>query len=93
VLKNNHVLAQHQWLTPVIPATQEAEIRRITVRSQSGQISPKTISRKTLSQKMGLVEWLKVKGEGPDFKPQYLKKKKKIMSSMLLFCFVCGAGV
>jgi hypothetical protein len=42
---------------------------------------------------MGLVEWLKVKGEGPDFKPQYLKKKKKIMSSMLLFCFVCGAGV
>jgi hypothetical protein len=27
-----------QWLTPVIPATQEAEIRRILVQSQPGQI-------------------------------------------------------
>jgi hypothetical protein len=29
---------QWWWLTPVIPATQEAEIRRIRVRSQTGQI-------------------------------------------------------
>jgi hypothetical protein len=28
------------WLTPVIPATQEAELRRITVQSQPGQIVP-----------------------------------------------------
>jgi hypothetical protein len=30
--------ARHQWLTPVILATQEAEIRRIAVQSQSRQI-------------------------------------------------------
>jgi hypothetical protein len=34
------------WLTPVIPATQEAEIRRITVQSQ-----PRAIVHETLSQK------------------------------------------
>jgi hypothetical protein len=32
------VTAGHRWLTPVILATQEAEIRRITVRSQPRQI-------------------------------------------------------
>jgi hypothetical protein len=29
--------ARRQWLTPVILATQEAEVRRILVRSQIGQ--------------------------------------------------------
>jgi hypothetical protein len=33
-----------QWLTPVIPATQEAEIRRIKVQSQSGQVVLRTPS-------------------------------------------------
>jgi hypothetical protein len=42
------------------PATQEADIRRITVRSQPRQIVHKTLSRKNPSQKNGLVEWLKV---------------------------------
>jgi hypothetical protein len=32
------------WLTPAIPATKEAEIRRITVQSQSRQIVPETLS-------------------------------------------------
>jgi hypothetical protein len=36
---------------PVILATQEAESRRIVVRSQ-----PRQISRKTLHKKIGLVE-------------------------------------
>jgi hypothetical protein len=40
-----------QWLMSVIPATQEAEIRRIKVQSQLGQIVHKTLSRKTLHRK------------------------------------------
>jgi aspartate-semialdehyde dehydrogenase len=34
------------WLTPVILATQEAEIRKIMVRSQPGQIVHETPSQK-----------------------------------------------
>jgi hypothetical protein len=44
----------------VILATQEAEIRRITVQSQPGQIVHETLSQKKNSQKGELVEWLKV---------------------------------
>jgi hypothetical protein len=40
------------WLTPVILATQEAEISRIAVRSQPGQIVCKTLSQKNPSEKM-----------------------------------------
>jgi hypothetical protein len=36
--------ARRQWLTPIIQATQEAEIRRIAVRSQLKQIVHKTLS-------------------------------------------------
>jgi hypothetical protein len=58
---------RHWWLTPIL-ATQEAEIRRITVQTQPRQIVHKTLSQKYPSQK-GLAKWLKVK-------PQYQKKKK-----------------
>jgi hypothetical protein len=52
--------------------TQEAEIRRILAQSQPWQIVCKTLSRKSPSQKMagGLAQ-----GVGPEFKPQYQKKK------------------
>jgi hypothetical protein len=51
--------AERWWLTPVILATQEAEIR-IAVQSQPRQIVPRdAISKKTLHKK-GLAEWLKV---------------------------------
>jgi hypothetical protein len=56
--------ARLQWLTPVILATQEAEIRRIEIRSQ-------------LTQK-GLAEWLKV--EALSSRQRYRKKEKKLPS-------------
>jgi hypothetical protein len=39
------------WLTPVILVTQKEEIRRTEVRSQPGQIVPKSLSQKNPSQK------------------------------------------
>jgi hypothetical protein len=58
---------------PVILAAKEAEMR-ITVQSQPGQIVPETLSRKNPSQyRAGGV----AKGLGPEFKPQYRKKKNK----------------
>jgi hypothetical protein len=47
-------VARPWWLTPVILATQQAEIRGITVQSQPRQIVPKTLSQK------GLLEWLRL---------------------------------
>jgi hypothetical protein len=48
--------------TPVILATQEAEIRRIVVQSQPRQIVHKTLSQKKKKPKSHrrIVEWLKV---------------------------------
>jgi hypothetical protein len=43
------------WLTPVILATQEAEIRKIEIRSQPGQTVRETLSQKPFT-KIGLVE-------------------------------------
>jgi hypothetical protein len=51
--------AKHWWLTPVILATPEAEIRRIKVGGQLGQILLQTLSQKYPTQKEGLTEWLK----------------------------------
>jgi hypothetical protein len=44
---------RHWWLTPIVLATQEAEIRRTTVGSQHGQIVPETLSRKTTNTTKG----------------------------------------
>jgi hypothetical protein len=59
---------------PIILATQEAEIRRITVvRSQPGQIAPETLSqKKPITKRAGGV----AQNVGPEFKPQYHKKKR-----------------
>jgi hypothetical protein len=63
--------AGHWWLTPIILATQEAEMR-IVVRSQYGQIVRENLSRKTFHKNRagGLAQ-----GEGSEFKPQYCKNK------------------
>jgi hypothetical protein len=74
VHRKGHWQLRHQWLTPVILATQEAEIRKFAVRSQPGQRVLWDTILKNPSQKnrVGGV----AQGEGPEFKPQYCKKKK-----------------
>jgi hypothetical protein len=47
---NTNHISRCQWLTPVILATQETEIRWIMIRSQPWQRVSKTLSQKTLHQ-------------------------------------------
>jgi hypothetical protein len=67
------------WFTPIILATQEAEIRRIAVQSQPRQIVPRDPILKNRSQKWadGVAQ-----SEVPEFKPQYHKKKKRKRKDM-----------
>jgi hypothetical protein len=60
-------------LTPVIPFTQEAEIRRIAVQGQPGTEFARPYLKKTHHKKRsgGVAP-----GVDPEFKPQYRKKKK-----------------
>jgi hypothetical protein len=51
---------------PVVLATQDADIRKIAVQSQPGQIVRETIARK-----------IPFSSIGPEFKPQSHQKKKK----------------
>jgi type II secretory pathway component PulL len=53
--------------TPVILATQEAEIRTISVQSQPGQIVLEILSRKNSSLERACEA---AQGVGPNFKPQ-----------------------
>jgi hypothetical protein len=69
------MLSGHWWLMPTILAIQEAEISKIVVGSQPRQIVFETLSRKNLSQKKGLVEWLRMKALSSS--PSSAKKKKK----------------
>jgi hypothetical protein len=56
------ILARHWWLTPIIIATQEAEIRRITVQSQpqANSFQDPILKKKLRThKKKGLPECLK----------------------------------
>jgi hypothetical protein len=68
------LLCQAPWITSVILATRETEIRRIAVQSQPKQIVPQDPILKNPAQERacGVAQ-----GEGPEFKPQYHKKKKR----------------
>jgi hypothetical protein len=65
---------------PAILATQEAEIRRITVQSQPAQIVHKTLFQKTLHKNRadGVTQ-----GGHPESKPQYHKINKDNLFKLL----------
>jgi hypothetical protein len=76
------------WLTPVILATREAEIKRIAVRSL-----PNSSTRPYLKKpftKIGLAEWLMVKAlssspSTPPKKKNKQTKQKKMFHAKFLF--------
>jgi hypothetical protein len=53
------ILSQEPWLTPIILATQEAEIRRSRYKTSKGKQFSRPYLEKNSSQKR-TVEWLKV---------------------------------
>jgi hypothetical protein len=66
--------ARHLWLSSLILTAQEAEIRRITVRSQPRQIVHETLPQKNSTPKRaGRV----AQGVGSEFKPQYYRRERK----------------
>jgi hypothetical protein len=67
----------HWCLTPVILATREAEIRRITVRSQPAQTVCDTLSRKTPITK----NWAGGMVQGPELHTHTQKKKNKCLKT------------
>jgi hypothetical protein len=63
---------------------QEAEIRRIMVPSQLGQIVVRPNIKKKSQKRAGGV----AQGIGPEFKPQYLKKKKNQFVTSLFVSYM-----
>jgi hypothetical protein len=71
--------ARRRWLTPVIPAPREAEIRRITVRNQPRETVQETLYQKNPSQKRagGVAQDVALSSN-----PSTAKKKRLILKCM-----------
>jgi hypothetical protein len=69
------LLARLWWLTPVILATQGADIRRIEVGSQPRQIVHKPVLKNSITKK----SWWSGSSR-PKFKPWHWRGKKKRMT-------------
>jgi hypothetical protein len=69
-VSNSYTVNWH-WCFTVILATQEAEIRRITVHSQPGQIVQETPSQKKRKKKSQKRAGGVAQGEWPEFEPHY----------------------
>jgi hypothetical protein len=72
---NFQIQEKDSWalvVTPVILATQKAEIMTITVWSQPRQIVPETLSGKTLHKN-------RAGGVAQGEEPQYCKKREKMI--------------
>jgi hypothetical protein len=67
--------AGRQWLTAIILATQETEIRRITVRSQPGQIVCETLSQKPYHKSGSGGQGQSAGGVALSSNPSTIKKK------------------
>jgi hypothetical protein len=50
-----YLFARHQWLTPIIPATEGGRDQEDHGSKPTGQIVRETLARKNASQKKGLV--------------------------------------
>jgi hypothetical protein len=70
LVKNVSFLSPVGGSPPEIVATQEAEIRRMAVRSQLGQIVPKILFKKKKKNHIKKASGV-AQGVGPQFKPQY----------------------
>jgi hypothetical protein len=64
--------AGHQWLTPRILVTQEAEIEDLSSKPTQVKSWQNPISKIPITKRAGG----EAQGEGPEFKPHYTKKNK-----------------
>jgi hypothetical protein len=77
------ILTGHWCFMPVILATQEADIRRMVVWSQPGEIVRKTLKKKTPSQtRAGAVAQVISPGSSPSTTKK--AKQKNLLSSWFL---------
>jgi hypothetical protein len=75
-LSSTPVPTRPWWLMPVILVTQEAEIWKIMIQGQPGQIFHETLSQKYSTPKRagGVAQQVE---QTPEFKPQHCTKKQQ----------------